>query len=248
MPRLSRSISSTGVYHVMLRGIDKRLIFHSDFDYLKFLYYLEKTWINGEFDIYAYCLMSNHVHLLISYSGDDIGNIIRRITVGYVQYFNYQNSRYGHMFQNRFKSEVVQDDSYFLTVMRYIHRNPVKANIVVSSQDFPWCSYQYYLGISRSNQDLQKPAFLNTSYVLNMVGDKDELVKHMHQDGSDECLDFDERSRLTDDQLLDYIKNTTGLSDINILNKSQKMEICKEAQSTIKTSTRQLMRVLHFHS
>ena len=88
MPRVPRISSSTQMYHVILRGIDKRNIFLSKDDYEKFLYYILKAREKSDFSIYAYCLMTNHVHILMKPESDRIGDIIRRIAVGYVQYHN----------------------------------------------------------------------------------------------------------------------------------------------------------------
>jgi REP element-mobilizing transposase RayT len=113
----------------MLRGIDKRNIFLAEEEYIAFLQYLEKAQEKVEFTTYAYCLMTNYIHLLLK-TEEPIGDIIKRIAVGYAQYHNIKNGRTGHLFQNRFKSDVVETDEYFLMVLRYINQNPVKAGIV----------------------------------------------------------------------------------------------------------------------
>lgn len=113
MPRVPRISSSIYTYHVIQRGIDKRNIFLSTEDYDKFLFYIVKAKEKCAFSIYAYCLMTNHVHLLIKTEEDSIGNVMRRITVGYVQYHNNKYGRNGHLFQNRFISEPVEDSRYF---------------------------------------------------------------------------------------------------------------------------------------
>jgi REP element-mobilizing transposase RayT len=144
MPRQARVKSKTGIYHVMLKGIDDRDIFLDDDDRSKFLEQLLKSKEKGDFSLLAYCLMDNHVHLLIE-ENEEIGKSIKRMAVGYVLWHNYKYGRKGHLFQNRFNSEAVETESYFLTVVRYIHQNPVKAGIVHFPGDYYWSSYQQYL-------------------------------------------------------------------------------------------------------
>lgn len=104
----------------MLRGIDKRNIFLGNEDRAKFIDYVIRAKEEGSFELYGYCLMDNHVHLLIKEDGG-IGKSIKRITVGYVGWYNKKHEISGHLFQNRFKSESVKTESYLLTVLRYIH-------------------------------------------------------------------------------------------------------------------------------
>ena len=141
MSRNARKKSEIGIYHVMLRGIDKMNIFLCDSDYYIFLNHIKMAKERSNFLLLAYCLMTNHVHLLIKEGNEDLGDIIRRIAVGYAQYFNNKNGRIGHLFQNRFRSEPVNDERYLLVLLRYIHQNPVKAGIVKSIHEYKWSSY-----------------------------------------------------------------------------------------------------------
>lgn len=89
--------------------------------------------------------MTNHVHMLLKTETEEIGDVVKRITLGYAQYHNVKNGRTGHLFQNRFKSEPVNTDEYFLVVLRYIHQNPIKAGIVKRIEDYRWSSYNAYI-------------------------------------------------------------------------------------------------------
>jgi REP element-mobilizing transposase RayT len=140
MARQAREKSSTGIYHVILKGLDGRNIFLDDADRLMFMDKLKKARQAGGFKLYAYCLMDNHVHLLMK-EEEELGQSIKRITVGYVQLHNNKYGRSGHLFQNRFNSEAVEDDCYLMTVLRYIHRNPLKAGIISKLESYPWSSY-----------------------------------------------------------------------------------------------------------
>jgi len=143
MPRQARLKSSTGIYHIMLRGIDKRDIFLEDEDKIRFLDSVIKAKEVGNFELYGYCLMDNHVHMLIK-ENEEIGTSIKRITVGYVGWHNKKYERTGHLFQNRYLSEPVATERYLLTVLKYIHQNPVKANMVDNIGEYRWSSFREY--------------------------------------------------------------------------------------------------------
>ena len=130
MSRQKRDRSSTGVYHIMLRGINRGDIFLEDDDKDVFLNILLQKKSKGEYTLHAYCLMDNHLHLLIQEKKDDIARIMKRIGITYVSYFNKKYQRIGPLFQDRYKSEKVENDGYLLTAMRYIHNNPVAAGLV----------------------------------------------------------------------------------------------------------------------
>ena len=132
MPRQPRTASGTGIYHVMLRGINRQDIFEETEDYVRMLSCLHQ--MLEQYDdqgnrlpplctFYAYCLMSNHVHLLLKVNQEDIGSTIKHLAVMYAIYYNQKYSRSGHVFQDRFKSEPVNDMAYFVTLLRYIHQN-----------------------------------------------------------------------------------------------------------------------------
>ena len=147
MSRKARIRSQSGVYHVVLRGINRQVIFREDEDYEKFLQVLLDGKGVSRFDVYAYCLMTNHVHLLLRTGpeAETLERIFKRVGVRYVAWYNRKYDRSGHLFQDRFKSEAVDDDSYLLTVLRYIHQNPVKAGLCKKAEQHPWSSYRGYL-------------------------------------------------------------------------------------------------------
>jgi len=129
MPRCARSLSETGVYHVMLRGNERKDIFMDDEDKARFLDVLYTKREHDSYYLYSYCLMDNHVHLVIKEGNDSISRIMRRITTSYAGYFNRKYKRAGHLFQDRYKSENVESDSYLLTVIRYLHQDTEKAGL-----------------------------------------------------------------------------------------------------------------------
>ena len=140
-------MSKSNIYHIMLRGINRQQIFLDEEDHRHFLEVLEQCREISEFRLYAYCLMGNHIHLLLHADGEPLEQVMKRIGTRYVVWYNNKYARTGHLFQDRYKSEPVQDNGYFLTVLRYILNNPVKAGICRKTEDYPWSSASdYYSG------------------------------------------------------------------------------------------------------
>lgn len=146
VPRQAREKGEFSTYHVIQRGNERKNIFLSDGDKLKFLQILVKMKEKYNFLLEAYCLMDNHAHMLINDNGNDISQILKSINVSYVYYFNRTYRRTGHLFQDRFKSELINDEKYLLQVSKYIHNNPVKAGLVKNAEDYQWSSYSIYMG------------------------------------------------------------------------------------------------------
>ena len=139
MPRQARKESCTGIFHVMMRGINHQNIFDDEEDNWQFINTLDRMRLRTDDNglpcgtnctYYGYCLMTNHFHLLIREREEKVGETVKRIASSYVYYYNKKYGRDGHLFKERFKSEPVNDMAYFVTLLRYIHQNPVKAGIV----------------------------------------------------------------------------------------------------------------------
>ena len=141
MPRQPREKSESGIYHIMLRGINQQVIFEDYEDYSKFIETLETYKAVSGYKVFAYCLMSNHIHILLKVEKEDLDLIMKRIAGSYVYWYNWKYYRKGHLFQDRFKSEPVEDDEHFLTVLRYIHQNPIKVGITKTIDDYKFSSY-----------------------------------------------------------------------------------------------------------
>ncbi|MBO8169552.1 MAG: transposase [Thermoanaerobacteraceae bacterium] len=154
MPRGPRLKGEYSVYHIILRGNERREIFYDDNDKLRFLKTVARMKRKYDFKVYGYCLMNNHVHMIIDVVDNDISQIMKSINVSYVRYFNVKYERVGHLFQDRFKSQLVLDDPYLLELSRYIHRNPVEAKIVKTPEEYPWSSYNIYTGQAKDHLEL----------------------------------------------------------------------------------------------
>lgn len=162
MSRIARLKGEDAIYHIIQRGNDKKNIFKDDMDKLRYLHTLKREHERSRFEIYCYCLMDNHVHMLLGSAGTDISEVMKCINVSYVQYFNKKYERCGHLFQDRFKSEIIDTDAYLLQASKYIHLNPVNARMVNNPIHYPWSSYGYYTG-----QSVDKFQIINTSVILS---------------------------------------------------------------------------------
>lgn len=230
MPRAAREESSTGIYHVMKRGINHQIIFEDDEDYQTYLNTLKRCQEKSGYVIYAYCLMGNHLHLLVKEADEGLGNAFKRIGASYVYWYNWKYGRRGHLFQGRYKSEVVEDDSYFLTVVRYIHQNPLKVGVIKDIADYRWSSYGEYIG---------KPTICDTDFALNMFStDRSEAVTLFKEfnlaENKDRCLDYDHAIRLNDVAAADFIKGIAGVGSSTEIQRFEKkkrntiIKACKE--------------------
>lgn len=160
VPRYRRGKSETGMYHIMVRGIDRMSIFQDEEDYNRYLETLLRFKKSNNYELYSYCLMSNHVHLLIKEVDEPIERLMKRIGVSYVNYFK-KYKRVGHLFQDRYKSENIDTEQYLLECSRYIHNNPVKANLVKLPEDYLWSSYPCYL------KKIDKSGLININLILD---------------------------------------------------------------------------------
>ena len=201
MPRQARKKSESGIYHVMLRGINQQQIFEDTEDCDKFIQILHESKAVSEFKLFAYCLMNNHIHLLIKPEKEPIEQVFKRIGARYVYWFNVKYQRVGHLFQDRFKSEPVEDDEYFLMVLRYIHQNPTKVGICKKVEDYKYSSYQEYIA---------KPWLVDTDFVFDMIS-KSEFVRYNNEANFDKCLEVEEipKIRVTDEQAKRIIKKVS---------------------------------------
>ena len=167
MPRQARRKSESGIYHIMLRGINQQQIFEDEEDSLRFLETLLKYKEQCGYEIYAYCLMGNHIHILLKEGKENLTLVLKRIAGSYVYWYNWKYRRSGHLFQDRFKSEPVEDDEYFLTVIRYIHQNPIKAGICKNIDEYKFSSYNEYI---------KKENLVDIDFCFSIIG-KEQFIE-----------------------------------------------------------------------
>ncbi|MBQ7936674.1 MAG: transposase [Clostridia bacterium] len=192
MPRQARKQSSNNMYHIVMRGINRQQIFEDQEDNEKFLEILKDYQAISGYKVFAYCLMGNHFHLLMKFDNEPIEQAMKRIGAKYVYWFNTKYGRVGHLFQDRFKSEPIEDDRYFLCCVRYIHQNPVKAKIA-KIDEYPYSSYNIYLN---STQD----HFVDTQFLYTLISPQ-EFVDFNEEIESKEFMDItiDQTVKITDE-------------------------------------------------
>ena len=146
MARPYRLEAENTFYHLTSRGDNRKKIYGNVRDHERFLEYILKAKERYGFHLYAYVLMSNHYHLLIETLRPNLSRIMHYLNGSYTTYYNTKRKKTGHLFQGRYKSIIVDKDSYFLELTKYIHLNPVKAGMAENPEDYPWSSYAGYTG------------------------------------------------------------------------------------------------------
>lgn len=145
MVRKRRFWAPGAKYHITSRGIRKMDLFLDDHDRLKYLDFLTKVKQQYPFQLYAYCLMTNHIHLQLKTIQHSPSEIMNYLHSQYAKYFNNRYNYTGHVFESRYGAELIDTPEYELEVNKYIHLNPLRANIVKHPEDYPWSSYRTYL-------------------------------------------------------------------------------------------------------
>lgn len=237
MPRNAREKSENSTYHIMLRGINQQQIFEEEEDYCKFLEILKYYQTVSEYKVYAYCLMGNHIHLLMEFGKEDIGQVFKRIGAKYVYWYNIKYGRKGHLFQDRYKSEPVDDDAYFLTVMRYIHQNPIKAGLCKKVDGYKYSSFQEYK---------YGTEIIDIDYVTEFVP-KEDFEEYNNEIINASCLDIEEKKvfRVTDEEAKRIIKKYSKcktVTDFQLLDIKERNKCIKKFKEK-GVSIRQISRL-----
>ena len=203
MPRAARRMSGSKIYHVMLRGINRQTIFEDDEDYRVFINVIEAGRERSDTRILAYCLMSNHAHIVVHCS--DLSNYMRKAASKYAYWYNWKYDRIGSLFQDRFKSEAIESDEYLLTVIRYIHQNPIKAGISTTSDTYKYSSYNEY---TRSDNR----GITDKKYVLEILPLSQFIEFHEEIEGGS-VMEISEKHRLNDKTAKGIILKLSGCSN-----------------------------------
>ncbi len=191
MAREPRIHVENGIYHVILRGVDGQDIFFGDEYRSKFCELLGDGVSRYGHRIHVYCLMSNHVHLAIQVMDIPLSRIMHNVEFRYAAWFNHRRDRKGHLFQGRFKAILVKDDAQLLSLVRYIHLNPVRAHMTTSPSEFLWSSHRAYVNGTNA------PSWLTRDLILKMFGREPVEARRKFADfvmagiecESDYCLD-----------------------------------------------------------
>ena len=203
MARKPRLHGKTGIYHVILRGNNRQNLFNDDSDRKFFLAKLKKYSAELNIDVHAYCLMNNHVHLLIGKANERMSLLIQKIANSYVFYFNRKYDRCGHLFQGRFKSEPINDDVYYKTVYRYILQNCEKAGLGKADR-YRWNSFWAV----RKSSDA---TYINVNHICGMFSSKNELLAFVLQKEKNKCMEYDNKIVFSDERAIRLIRKLFGI-------------------------------------
>ena len=200
MARQARQMSDTGFFHVIVRGIGKQILFEEFSDNKYYLWLLERYSSETNVSVCAYCLMENHVHLLVRDKEGELPLFMKKLGVSYSAYFNKKYERSGHLFQDRYRSEAVNDDPYLLSVFRYILKNPQAAGIC-SFDQYPWSSYKLYG---------KRSSFVDTELLCGMLGSFEHYYEFLSEDTEDDCMEY-YPAKITDERAKQLIKDKLGI-------------------------------------
>jgi putative transposase len=145
MPRVARIAFPSMLYHIISRGNNRESVFEEKEDFEKYLEICRRYKDQYGFKLYHWVLMNNHIHLLIeTKENGSLSKVMQGINLAYTLWFNRKKGKVGHLWQDRYKSAVVEKDNYLLECGRYIERNPLRARLVKDPEEYPWSSYRVY--------------------------------------------------------------------------------------------------------
>ncbi|MDF2880512.1 MAG: transposase IS200-family protein [Clostridiaceae bacterium] len=230
MPRTERIKIENAIYHVMVRSITEVPLFKKDNDKDKYLRQMRNYQIIYGFKVYAYCMMTNHAHFIIDSNGADISKIMHGLNFKYAVTYNRIHDRHGHVFQDRFKSKIVDTDRYLITLSVYIHNNPIKIKgYEICPEKYKYSSLKVYLGLEKDATGL-----LDEAYIMQMLGqsvknardrylkfvymcDKEKLKKEVEFE--DEKTQYRSQRKVlvrnfNPDQIIAFISEETGIEKL----------------------------------
>ena len=239
MPRKARKVSATNIYHVVIKGADHQIMFEEAKDYIKYLDILDYYRNECNFAIYAYCLMSNHVHLIIHINDIPLSTIFRKINTCYAGWFNAKYNRTGFLQDGRFFSEPIETEDYLLAAIRYVHLNPTKAGLEESpGKKYLWSSYNdYFASIS---------TMIDKQFVLSFYKDLSEFHASHLLFPTEDIFDVEKtRKHLPDDvakEVILAISNCSCSAEFQNLSLTERNQfICKIHNKGV--SVRQINRL-----
>lgn len=245
MPRNIRKFGLKRINHVVIRGINKQDIFLDNQDKEKFIKEIKNTKEKYHYELYAYVIMPNHVHMQIYDKEENMSSIMNSLQTRYVNYFNKKYERVGHLLQDRYFNKIIEDNNYFSSTIRYIHKNPERA-FLDRREEYKWSSYNEYIKNDNSLVDIDM--FLDLLDTNRKVAL--EKFKDYHKiDKEDKFLDYikyELQNKLTDEQLIEALKDKLKIQNIQTLqryNSRAIKELLKEIINIPYISINQLSRV-----
>ncbi len=221
MPRQARLDSPGTLHHVIVRGIEKKEIVSDKYDRADFVKRMGELAQETGTSIYAWSLMTNHAHILLKSGPLGLSKYMRRFLTGYAIAYNIRHKRHGHLFQNRYKSIVCDEDAYFQELVRYIHLNPLRAKIVkdMSALDrYVWCGHGVIMGTKRRE-------WQDRNYVLAWFGTKESEAKRTYREYVKDGIEQGRREDLVGGGL---IRTLGGWSQVLSLRRSKEKVLSDE--------------------
>ncbi len=221
MPRQARLDTPGTLHHVIVRGIEKRKIFEDDHDRNEFVSRMANLAREGKTALYAWALMPNHVHILLRSGVQGLSKYMRRLLTGYAITYNHRHQRHGHLFQNRYKSILCEEDAYFMELVRYIHLNPIRAHLVenlTSLSNYPWCGHGVLMGQFENKWQEQ-------DYVLSWFGKKEAVARKAYYKYVEEAIFQGRRPELVGGGL---IRSQGGWSEVLSMRRRKQTEAFDE--------------------
>ena len=214
MARKPRIEYEGALYHVITRGNQSQRIFKDKEDYQRYLKILADYKIRYEYVLYAYVLMSNHVHLLMETRETSLSKILQGINQSYTMYFNRRYGTVGHLFQGRYKAILCDKDEYLLSLVKYIHLNPVRAGVAKEVENYPWSSHRVYIGRGEG----ERTEIVDTNQVLRMFSENKGRARRAYRlyMGEKEGIRREEvyatvdQRVLGDERFVEKVKEKTG--------------------------------------
>lgn len=218
MARKPRKESSLKLYHVILRGNNRQSIFFDDVDREFFIGRVFKYADQLRLEVYSYCLMGNHVHLLIgNASKKELSLFVQKFANSYVYFFNHKYDCSGHLFQGRFKSEPIEDEIYFKNILRYILMNPEKANIA-KMKNYKWSSYRYL--VEKENQTK-----LACGFVISVFGSVSSLRKFLYMKDDEQYMEYENKLYFSDNEAREFVLEKLKTMKLQKLQEASKYEL-----------------------
>lgn len=245
MARTARVKSTTGIYHIIIRGTDMQPVLAEPDDKSEFLNLLQYYKNKCGYEIYGYSLLDDHIHMVLKEGPKTISNIMKCIGVKYVAWYNARHDREGRLFHDRFKSEPVEDDEYLRKVLRCIYQEPVRVGLVTEVGKYKWTSYPSYIH--------EDHGFVDCDRLLDLFG-ADEghrriaFRKYMNAPTNDVCLEAC-REKITDEDLFSLLLRLSGTknaADLKKISKGKRNEVLREVKAKQSTSTWQIAKVSGF--
>ncbi|WP_404405016.1 transposase [Jeotgalibacillus malaysiensis] len=247
MPREPRKISKSGIYHVHSKGTNYQMIFYDDHDRIRFLKELESIKDEGDFQLYGWCLMDNHFHLIIKIASVSISRIMQKLNGSYVRYFNAKYRALGSLYYDRFKSHEVENLQYLYTLIRYVHYNPVRAKLVSEPSQWIWSSCRDYYGQTTPFKEFMDHAEI----LLTFSSNKEEAIQRFTVYSESYAVKphhlIPKKLTFTDQQAIIEIQNHINqppIQAIKYLPPSERKQVIRHLKTIKGISQRQLARVL----